>query len=86
MNDPSFVFTFLVDISNPNTAFEPDGKLRVFFGGYSDDLQNTGPDNYEVSGVMELTAAAVPEPTTMIVWGLLGVVAAGYGVWRRKRA
>ena len=31
-------------------------------------------------------AAAVPEPTTIIVWSLLGLVAAGYGVWRRKRA
>jgi hypothetical protein len=30
--------------------------------------------------------AAIPEPATLIVWGLLGVVAAGYGVWRRRRA
>ena len=70
MSDPSFVFTFQVDISNPATAFETDGKLRVFFGGFRDDLQNTGPDNYEVSGVMDLTATAVPEPTTLALLGL----------------
>jgi hypothetical protein len=28
---------------------------------------------------------AIPEPATILVWGLLGVVAAGYGVWRRRR-
>ena len=28
----------------------------------------------------------VPEPATIIVWSLLGLAAAGYGVWRRKRA
>jgi len=29
---------------------------------------------------------AVPEPATIIVWSLLGLVVAGCGVWRRKRA
>ena len=28
----------------------------------------------------------IPEPGTIFVWGLLGLVAAGYGVWRRRRA
>jgi hypothetical protein len=27
-----------------------------------------------------------PEPATIIVWSLLGMVAVGFGVWRRKRA
>ena len=30
-------------------------------------------------------AVLVPEPATIFVWGLLGLVAAGYGVWRRRR-
>jgi hypothetical protein len=30
--------------------------------------------------------ATVPEPATFLVWGLLGMVAAGFGVWRRRRA
>jgi hypothetical protein len=29
---------------------------------------------------------STPEPTTFVVWGLLGLVTAGYGAWRRKRA
>ncbi len=32
-----------------------------------------------------LQAELVPEPATIFVWGLLGLVAAGYGVWRRRR-
>ena len=36
---------------------------------------------------LSLTAeAAVPEPTTIIVWSVLGLVATGLGLWRRKRA
>ena len=34
----------------------------------------------------DLQANMVPEPATMIVWGLLGLVAAGYGVARRRLA
>ncbi len=75
MADPSFTFSFLVLISNPDTAFEANGKLRVFFGGYNDDLQNTGPDNYEVSGVMLLDATPVPEPGFIVLLGIgLGAV------------
>ena len=39
--------------------------------------------NIQLNG---LESSTIPEPATMIVWGLLGLVAAGYGVWRRKRA
>jgi hypothetical protein len=46
---------------------------RVFFGGYSDDNQGVGPDNFEISGVM-----AVPEPETYAMLlaglGLLGFI------------
>jgi hypothetical protein len=85
MNDPSFVFEFQVLISNPDTAFDANGKLRVFFGGYSDDLQNNGPDNYEVSGVMELDASPVPEPASLLVWSVIGGVGfVGARMRRRK--
>ncbi len=33
-----------------------------------------------------LTATVVPEPGTIIVWSLLGLAAAGCGVWRQKQA
>ena len=79
MNDPSFVFEFLVLISNPLEAFNPDGTLRVFFGGYSDDNQNTGPNNFEVSGAMNLAATPVPIPGALVLFGsgLLGLVGIG---------
>ena len=84
MGNPDFKFTFQVLISNPLTAFEPDGSLRVWFGGFRDDLQGTGLDNYEVSGVMDLAATAVPEPSSLL---LLGGIMAGLGVMRlRKRS
>ncbi len=83
-DDASFAWTYIVDIANPDAVV--DGKLAVWFGGFSDDENGNGagPDNYEVSGVMELTAAAVPEPATLLVWGLLGLVAGVYGVRRRR--
>jgi hypothetical protein len=84
MNDPAFQFSFRVLISNPETAFESNGKLRVFFGGFSDDLQMTGPDNYEVSGVMELTAEAVPEPGSLLLLG--GGIAALTALRRRRES
>jgi MYXO-CTERM domain-containing protein len=37
-------------------------------------------------GLDNVNVEATPEPTTMIVWGLLGMVVAGYGVVRRRRA
>jgi hypothetical protein len=31
-------------------------------------------------------ATIIPEPATIVVWSLLGLVAVGYGAWRRRRA
>ena len=68
MNNSDFVFTFQVLISNPMTAF--DSEERVYFGGYSDDLNMEGPQNYEVSGIMRLTATPVPLPAACSSWAL----------------
>jgi hypothetical protein len=80
--NPSFVYEFQV-LVDPS-VLDPDGKLRVFFGGFSDDNQNTGPDNYEVSGVMTLTATAVPEPGTLVLLSLAGLSGLAM-VWIRRR-
>ncbi|NLF08222.1 MAG: hypothetical protein GX594_09615 [Pirellulaceae bacterium] len=29
-------------------------------------------------------AAHCPEPAAILVWGLLGLIAAGYGLWRKR--
>jgi hypothetical protein len=38
------------------------------------------------NSVDNITMGNVPEPGTIIVWSLLGLTAAGFGLWRRKRA
>ncbi|MHB1034823.1 MAG: hypothetical protein ACYC35_11140 [Pirellulales bacterium] len=30
-------------------------------------------------------ASVVPEPSTFVVWSLLGLIAGGFGIWRRKK-
>jgi hypothetical protein len=79
-NDPAFVFTFQV-LADP-ALLDANGNLRVFFGGFSDNKQQTGPDNYEVSGVMLLKATAVPDAGSTLT--LLGLAMIGVGALRRR--
>ncbi|MHB8974523.1 MAG: hypothetical protein ACYC3X_29330 [Pirellulaceae bacterium] len=51
------------------------------FDGYVDGLSFILAGN-----TVNVDLAAVPEPASMAVWGLLGLVVAGCGMWRRKRA
>ncbi len=43
-------------------------------------------DDFSLNGATyAMEAPAVPEPAAVLVWGLLGVVVAGFGAWRRRR-
>jgi hypothetical protein len=67
-NAASLQFSVEVLMENYSTAFEPDGKLRVWFGGY-DTPQDTLGATSEVGGVM-----LTPEPATLAFLGLGGIV------------
>jgi len=66
-NAASLLFSVDVLIENYDTAFEPDGKIRVWFGGFNVPQLDIGPDtpNQEVAGVM-----LIPEPATICLLGL----------------
>jgi hypothetical protein len=73
-NAPSLQFSVEVLMENYDTAFEPDGLLRVWFGGFNVP-QDTPGDALELSGIM-----LVPEPVTICLLGLGGLT-----LLRRKR-
>jgi len=78
MND--FVFGFRVLIDNPETAFETDGSLRIWFGGdasYWSSSFYQDPGGFE--GVMKLTP--IPAPGAI----LLGSIGVGLVGWLRRR-
>jgi len=74
------------------------GAPGTVYGGPSDNRGLEGDDTYVVFGntvnvslfvrqpgdwIRVVTAAVVPEPTTFLVWGVLGFCAAA-GTWRRQ--
>ena len=69
-NAASLQFSVDVLMENYSAAFEPDGRLRVWFGGY-DTPQDTLGHTQEVSGIM-----LVPIPAAVLL-GMLGFGVAG---------
>jgi hypothetical protein len=78
MNDPTWVFSFMVLVANPESAFESDGTMKFWFGG---DAGAADAGGFE--GVIKL--APVPEPVTMIS-GFLAVCGLGAFIRRHMRA
>jgi hypothetical protein len=77
-----FVVTADVD-KNPIS----DGDTYGFSIAFSKDMyvpQDLLDAYGDPTSVMNYFGAAVPEPATMVVWGLLGLVASVYAVRRRK--
>jgi hypothetical protein len=71
------------NLNGDDPGFYRTDTQAIFFDGavYSNAAGVAG-SGFE--GVLDV--AAIPEPATVIVWSLLGLAAAGYGLWRRNRA
>jgi hypothetical protein len=80
-NAAGMMFSFDVLIDDPSTAFEPDGRLRVWFGGQN--LVDSIPGAYdEVAGIMLLEATPVPVPSALLLVG----IGTGFVTWLRRRS
>jgi hypothetical protein len=64
------------DVSFPATAYLVEG-VKIY----------TQIDGWEEIDAVKLTGTpAVPEPTTLIIWSLLGTLGVTIGWWRRRKA
>ena len=80
-NAAGWTFSVEVLLENPDTAFESDGSLRVFFGGSNFPQDFAGP-SWHVAGIVD--GAPVPEPLTVL--GVIAGVGGVAGYIRKRRA
>ena len=55
-------------------------------GQWGDGVQSPSGDDHIVGYLVEFETSAIPEPSTLIIWSLLGVLGVTVGWWRRRRA
>ncbi len=69
------------------SGFPDDVPLSGYGVGHTNlnGPSNDTPVMWGEFGTTQVTIAAIPEPGSLITWGLLGAGAAGLGVWRRRR-
>jgi hypothetical protein len=94
-------YTSIVHVRNDGVVIEINGQTLVNHQTDYSDLSRNGkwtlPDELDLgigawngpttihSATVTTSEATVPEPTTLIIWSLLGGLALGLGWWRRKR-
>jgi hypothetical protein len=70
------------------TFYAPVSGARQVYGGYSGLFP--GIDGYPRDGFTtaggNFTYSAIPEPSTLVIWSLLGTLGITVGWWRRKRS
>jgi hypothetical protein len=68
------------DLNGDDAPFYRSDTQAIYYTGANYCTQaGQGGSGFEAA----LDVAAIPEPATMVVWGLLGVI--GYGIYRRRR-
>ncbi len=76
------------ELAVPNARGPITDGLAILWGDSANNYVGM-KDIYNVqvtSGGTTFVAGNVPEPCTIIVWSVLGLAAAGFGCWRRRRA
>jgi hypothetical protein len=67
-NAANYTFSVEVLMENPDTAYETDGSLRVWFGGVN-VIQESEAASQWVAGIV-----IIPEPATMALLALGGLL------------
>lgn len=52
----------------------------------SDAIASRGDYSYTLDSMRYVSAAAVPEPYSVIIWSALGTAAIGFGWWQKRKA
>jgi hypothetical protein len=73
--DTNYLIGSLTGIFQPGRPYELDYYASIY----------NGPSESSASAEGYVSLAFVPEPTTLIIWSLLGTLAISVGCWRRYR-
>jgi hypothetical protein len=71
------------NLNGDDAPFYRNDTQAIFFSGAS-YCTGAGQGGSGFEAALDMTA--IPEPATILVWSLLGTAAAGFGMWRRRRA
>ncbi len=67
------------------TGYSPNDFLSISAPGIAYATFHDGGNTFTIDN-FEFGTSTVPEPTTLVVWSLLGSLALGLGWWRQRKA